>query len=257
MENIDKINTVDTIRNDYTINVDDIIISKPKKSDNSLLCSIYYNSKKEKPTITMKNMFVIGTKPLSHRNEFFIYIKNHNYNNFIFDLNKYLINIIRDKSTSWFNSNLNADLIEDLYTNTIIYDKHYGDIIRLKCVGEQEHILEEIKNKHIDINITFNHIRFYKQKFVLECEINTFEISEDIFINYYDEEQPSPTYEDIKQIKKEHFKIIDIVLDNLKENLHILEHKILITETLKSELFKTTDIENITKLCNELEKLWE
>lgn len=239
------------------INIDDIIISKPKKADNSLLCSIYYKSKKEKPCITMKNMFVIGTKPMSHRNEFFIYFKNHQYNNFIYDLNKFLISIIKDKSSSWFNSNLNADLIEDLYTNTIIYDKHHGDIIRLKCVGEQEHIIEDIKNKHIDINITLNHIRFYKQKFVLECEINYFELSEDVFMNHYEEEQPSPTYEDIKQIKDENIKVIDEVLNDLKEKLHSLEQKILITETLKSELVKTMDIANITKLYNELEKIWE
>ncbi len=243
-------------------NIDDIIISKPKKSDNSFLCSLYYKSKKEKPILKLNKMLLVGTKPLMHRNEFFIYIKNPQYNNFIFDLNKYLVSVIKDKSSLWFNSNLNSDMIEDLYTNTIIYDKHYGDVIRLKCVGgDQEHILEELKNKHIDITITLDHVRFYKQKFVLECEVNGFEIAhvfdQEHIILPSEDELPFPTYDDIKKIKEDNLELIDHVLEELKDNLHNIEQKILIMETMKSELFKTTDIQNITKICNELEKLWE
>lgn len=248
------------------INIDDIIISKPKKSENSFVCSVYYKSKSEKPTFLLNNILVIDTKPLAHRNEFFLYIKNRLYNNFMFDLNKYLIDIIKDKSPLWFNNNLNSDLIDDLYTSTLIYDKVYGDIIRIKCIGDQEKIIDEFKNKNIDLNITLNHIRFYKQKFVLECEINSFEPSQHIFedidnhesvILNSEEDLPSPTYEDIKRIKQEKLEIIDQVSEELKDNLRILEQKILIIETLRSDLLKTMNIENIATICNDLEKLWD
>ncbi len=239
--------------------IDDIIISKPKKADNSLLCSIYTKSKKDKPVITLNNLFIIGTKPLLRRDEFFLYLKNKNYNDFMFDLNKHIVSIIREKSNVWFNSNLNTELIDELYTNTLIYDKTHGDIMRLKFVGDQEHQLEELKNKNINITITLNHIRFYKQNFVLECQLNNIELSE-IFheeVFHSDEDVPSPTYEDIKYIKDENLQIIKRVLEELKENSRLLEHKILITETLKTELEKTMNIENITNICNELEKVWD
>ncbi len=151
------------------ISFDKILILKPRKIDNTYVCPIYYSVKKEHFQMKFTNVIVTSVKPLKHRNEFILDFKNKNYYNFLFDLNAFIVNIVKEKSTIWFNNNMNVDLIDDYYTNPLLYDKNNGDIIRLKCIGE-ENIQENI-GKKIDITIQFNQLKFYKQKFLLECEI--------------------------------------------------------------------------------------
>lgn len=247
------------------IALDNIIISKPKKIDNTYICPIYYQTKKNKLLITFNNIILLSTKPLQQRNEFFIYIKNKSYNNFIYDLNTLIIDIVKNKSVLWFNNNMNIDLVDDYYTNTLIYDKKYGDVIRLKCIGNEQDINDYIMKKN-NITIHINQIRFYKQKFILECEIlkcetinyniNDTLINEDDIL-LIEDDIPLPNEDDIYKIKNEYLETINIFLNKIKISFSLLESKINNIEKLKFKLINTLDIDNIIKICNDLEKICE
>lgn len=247
------------------IDFDNIIISKPKKIDNTYICPIYYQTKKNKLLITFNNIILLSTKPLQQRNEFFIYIKNKSYNNFIYDLNTLIIDIVKNKSVLWFNNNMNIDLVDDYYTNTLIYDKKYGDVIRLKCIGNEQDINDYIMKKN-NITIHINQIRFYKQKFILECEIlkcetinyniNDTLINEDDIL-LIEDDIPLPNEDDIYKIKNEYLETINIFLNKIKISFSLLESKINNIEKLKFKLINTLDIDNIIKICNDLEKICE
>lgn len=247
-----------------TIEVSDVIISKPKKSENSFLCSLYHKNKPHKPMITMSSTLIVGTKPLSQRNEYFVYMKNKVFNNFFYDLNQHITEVVRDKCGMWFNNNINPDLIEDLYTNTLVYDRKHGDIIRVKCVDSNEHTINDLMNQKVDVQLAFTHLRFYKQKFLLECEITSCEPKEcdidcedESQVPIFDDELPAPTYEDLTNIKQECCASIDEYASILETDLKALQSRFDHIKTLRKEIVDTVDIENISRVWTEFEKLRE
>jgi len=248
------------------ITFDNIIISKPRKIENTYICPIFYNQKKENLQITFTNMVIIDIKPLKNRNEFVLYCKNKNYNNFLFDLSTFIINQVKEKSVIWFKNDHLIDLIDDYYTSPLLYDKNHGDIIKFKCIGDENYIKDYI-GKKTDIDIQFTQLKFYKQKFLLEAEviklqeaINNYDIIEDHDDeddNDEFEESPEPDLEDINYIKKEHIDISDKYLNELKTMLSEIESKIKDLENIKIKLLNTNNIENIIPICDDLTKLCE
>ena len=242
-----------------------VVISKPKKSDNSYLCSLYYKTKSQKPSINIPSAILVGTKPLPQRNEFFLYIKSKTCNDFFYDLNNHIIDVVKEKCAAWFNNNINPDLIEDLYTNTLIYDRKYGDVIKLKCVGNQEHFLNSLVDQKVDVTVVLNHLRFYKQKFVMECDITSCEpkgctiVGEEddhnMHTSIFEDELPSPTYEDIARIKQEYAGNIDVCLMKLQSDVRSIQQKITCVETLRNELLNTSNVEKIARVYTEFEKV--
>jgi hypothetical protein len=243
------------------ISFDKIIISKARKIDNTYICPIYYHVKNEHLQLKFTNVYVISLKPLKQRNEFILDFKNKNYCNFLFDLNAHIINIVKEKSSIWFNNNMNIDLIDDYYSNPLLYDKNNGDIIRLKCIGSEDNLKEKIGHK-IDITIQFNQLKFYKQKFLVECEIINYQ---DVNVNCeiieneeeYQDEFPEPTADDINIIKNTYIKSTDAYLNNLKIMINSFEAKINEIEIIKDQLSNTKNNQNIINMCNDLEKICE
>jgi hypothetical protein len=181
----------------------------------------------------------------------------------VFDLNTFIVETVKDKSPAWFNNNLNVDLVEDYYTNTLVYDKKHGDVIRLKCVGD-DNVLQQLIMQKANVTIGFDNLRFYKQKFILECHIESVEqveyVSEPGLNDVEDEceeDVPCPSEEDIKEIKEECLEGTNKRLIDLKTELHKLEYKIQNIEQLKNELINSFHIDEVIKLCNDLENICE
>jgi hypothetical protein len=244
---------------------DKIIISKPRRIEDTYICTLYYNQKKENLQITFTNMTLISYKPLKDRNEFIIYCKNKNYNNFLFDFSSFIIEQVKEKSFQWFKNDHLIDLIDDYYKSPLIYDKKHGDIICLKCIGD-EHLIKENIGKKMDIKIKFTQLKFYKRKFLLECEIidlkecnPKYNIEYDIKSDTDDayEEIPEPTLDDINEIKKEYIDISENYINKLKTMMSEIETKVNTLENIKKDLLNTSNIKNVISLYNELEKLCE
>jgi len=242
---------------------DNIIISKPRKIENTYICPIYYNQIKNKLQITFTNMIILSFKPLKNRNEFVLYCKNKNYNNFLFDFSSFIIEQVKEKSMEWFKNDHLVDLIDDYYTSPLTYDKKHGDIISFKCIGDEEIIKNNI-GKKTNIVIQFTQLKFYKQKFLLECEVinlNETNINYDLIDdeNEYNiiEEIPEPNIDDINKIKKEYIDNSQKYILELRNMSSEIESKIKALEHIKFNLLNTNNIENVIPLCNDLEKLCE
>lgn len=247
------------------INISQIIISRPKKSDTTYVCPIYYeNDTRDKLSCVLDNLLLVAIKPLQQRNEFFIYVKNKKINNFIYDLSKHIVEFVKDKSSAWFNNNMNTELIDDYFTNTLVYDKEKGDIIRLKIIGD-ESVLEDYINKKIKLTLIFDNLRFYRQKFVLESKITDIEsVTESFDIKPIDNqeessddeyEEPSPSKDDIENIRAEILKISTDYIDDLKNKCKKIEVQIAKIEKIRNELVDQKQLNLIVPLCEELESL--
>jgi hypothetical protein len=233
-----------------TENINLIRINKSKKSDNNtFICPIWKDKKNILLTIDLNNSVIIMKKCINGQN--YIYIKNKKINNLFYDLNDKIVEIVKANCNTWFNNNMNVDLIDDYYINTLVYDKKYGDLIKLKCINDD--IVKE--NVKCNITISLQHLRFYKQKFVLECNIDTFELIDEYLLEddnnsldefFEEDELPQPTYEELENIKLEHTKKATNTLIKLKEEVSILEDLLI-------KLNESKTIESILKICDKLE----
>lgn len=220
------------------------MISKPKKSDGGT-----YTCQMKDTTLKLPGSVVVGLKQLTP-DEFVLYIKNKKMYDEIYDINQNIIDTVKNNCTSWFNSNMNTDLIEDYYSNTLVYDKKHGDVIKLKFVdSESENI---ILNQKADIVIECKQLRFYKQKFVLECELKSFETHEFAMdsddgenVAEDDEDIPCPNEEELAAIKKEYLQKVVEMQGAYNEKLKAFDGF--------SERFKTADFFGIAKVIAEFE----
>jgi hypothetical protein len=236
--------------------VKDLIIAKPRKCESTYTCQIYDSEKPNKFVQDFRSAVVLSTKPLQNRNEFLLYLKCKKANDFICDLNAQILQVVKENSPVWFNNNMNTDLVDDYYTNTLIYDKKHGDIIKLKIVGDETAVAKFIMKKS-DIAISFDNLRFYKQKFVLECSIDSIEFDSALFVNdaldesedekeEEEEEEPGPNGDDISEIKKESLGKAERCIEHLKSKIEeILD--------LQSQMKKLTHFGSIVKICQELD----
>ena len=112
------------------MSVSDLMIAKPKKSEGSFICAI-----KQPFIIDLSASQLVHIKDTNDSAQF-VFLKNKKLYNYMYDLNNKIIDIVKDNCTSWFNTNMNADLIDDYYTNTLVYDKTHGDLIKIKIIGD-------------------------------------------------------------------------------------------------------------------------
>lgn len=257
-------------------------IHKPKKNgSNSYLCSIFLEKKRNSYIICIKNTKILKLSELSTPGDSYLYLipkSRADFNN-LYDINEKIVDIVKENSESWFNNNMNLELIDDYYTSTLIYDKSYGDIIKLKIVGSLYSEIKELdKNKFYDFKVTLLQLRFFKQKFVLETSIDAYQESSAIcFINDSDSEvhedpidtevevDVSPSHEEIEMMRQEmmdkYSKVIkefDDKYDKVTNELNdkISEKKIIELDREKflekrKTLENLADENEILRLCGE------
>lgn len=244
--------------------IDDIIVHKPKKSiGNSYICPIYYQSKKKAYTIILKNAKVLKVSRLNNLDDIYLFLRIPNVYNYFFDVNQKIIDIVKKCSGEWFNNNMNPELIEDYYINTLVYDKTYGEVLKLKVLDSDDHSLEKLGGKDInyDIDISLTNLRFFKQKFVLEMRVNNFSVNTGFsFIDSDQEDRDidnadsisdvaaSPSHEEVLEIREDFLKSMDIKIDEIKDKITDLSEKIKDLESCKNEVENL--IQNKEKLKN-------
>ena len=111
---------------------------------------------------------------------------------------------------------MNMNLVEEYFINTLVYKKNIGDLLKIKLIPESDLNLDI--NSDYSMRLTLKHLRFYKQKFVIEFTIksiksvnNTLEIVDDSASEYSD--TPEPNESDIEYIRNECLTKLDNKID--------------------------------------------
>lgn len=172
------------------------------------------------------------------------------------DLNTNIIETVKENNASWFHTNMNAELIEDYYSSTFVYDKQYRDLIRLKCIGN-ESTLQPFLEQVVDLTVTFMNLRFYKQKFVVEVSVNELHPvpSQLLFVNEQDvseegEEDPEPNADDVLKIKEESLTTLADEIENLTSQVTNISTRITFLKQHKAVLENATNLSKITEICD-------
>lgn len=253
-----------------------MIVQKPKKNyNNSYVCCISLEKKRNPFTFVIEDAKIIRIEELNVPGESYIFIQSKKIYDYVCDINDKILNIVKENSSEWFNNNMSNDLIDDYYSSTLVYDKGYGQLLKLKIVGSEYPSLKTLDFSTIyDITVTLLQLRFYKQKFVLETTIDAYIESETLSVKENDDDTESekdiidvtndsieiepdvfPDPEELEKIRGDLLKKYEIKLENLdkkiseKRDLELVKDDIL---KKRGELLELTDDREIIKMCEKL-----
>jgi hypothetical protein len=249
--------------------IEQVRCTKPKRSDNTYVCQVHVGDSKTKLQISFNNSKIIQVKHAFQPGDFTIYMKNRKMHDFLYDLNNYIIDYTRRNCSDWFGNSMNPELLEDYFSNPLVYMKNYGDVIKLKCINSPN--INEFIDKTCDLSISICNIRFYKQKFMYECKVDSVLVSHpditsignlsDDFDD--DEDLPEPTADELDTLRQEYTQILIEKQKNLQNEMIKLEENINNVSNSLTVLDKYLDIlekENVTveeiyKIGTEIEEL--
>jgi hypothetical protein len=228
------------------IDIENIIISKPKKNETTYICPIFYKSLQQELKLNLEKALIVSIKPLQTRNENMITLKSNAALKFFIDLNFHILDIVKQKTKTWFKNNLSLDMVEDYFINLVGYDKNYGDVIKLKIIGDDEQ-LKAYLAQNVDLKLTALNIRFYKQKFIVEFKVDNVilskstpafkEVTEDLEMS--EEDEPFPSCDIILNMKDEYLKKLSKLV------------------RFEKQLLNTSDLETILKICDQVKEEME
>lgn len=246
--------------------VTDIHFSNPKKSDSRSYTSQLYcfkddMRKKKIVRHSFDKVKVIGIK--QHDDDIVLLLKGKNMISFMSELDNHIVENVKKNYRSWFVSDMHPDLIEEYFSSNVVYNKDYGDIIKLNCVSDFKDdifinkIKKELINRTCDLQLVFKDIRFFKQKFVLECSIFSCLQCESIAVLKEndshsidevvedDNEIPEPDMDEIIRVRK-------ILMSCLDDKLKSIEKQRRDVIDLINKMSHSVDL---NKICHELEIL--
>ena len=236
--------------------IKEIQFTKPKKTNgNTYSCQLYYinNSRKKIVKAAFDNVKLIDKK-ISHNEDVILVLKEKDMKSFMSDLNTHIISSVKIHHNSWFSSNMSSELIDDYFLSTITYTKDHGDVIKIHIPNSKVDIDSLVIGNRYSLEISFDRLRFFKQKFLLECSLlSSNKNDEKTHILISDEESdsenedvPEPTFDEILDIR-------DQYLSSIGKHISIMTEKITILTSLKDELIKSRDIKDIVKVCAAIE----
>lgn len=210
--------------------IDKIKCTKPKKVENTYVCQIQSTAGAgtNKLVIPFNNSKIIQIKHAFQPGDYMIYIKNKQMRDYLYDLNTYIVDYTRKHCSEWFGNNMNPELLEDYFSNPLVYVKNHGDIIKLKCINSPN--INDLVDKVADLEICITNLRFYKQKFMYECkvlsatasyaDIKTVALTDD----FDDEEDlPEPSEDEINILREDYYDILGKKLQVLQMSKATLE----------------------------------
>lgn len=216
--------------------VSDINISKPRKDGSTYFAQF---------TVAKKNPVIIQLDAVSCiTNKNTLYVKNKELMNYMVDLNEYIIDTVKQKCSSWFNSNMNTDLIDEYYVNPLRYDKVNGYLVKL---GDS---LDKEDGKY-NLVLEVKGLRFLKQKFNLEWSVTEVTHAQDIEfamddeVSEPDEEEediPEPIPDDVNDMKDKYITLVSDLHSKYKKQADDIQSIVEKLENARNDILAYTTL---------------
>ena len=118
-----------------------IHFTKPKKIDMlAYSCQLYQAVENKKKVVkkAYSNVLFLGM----HRENIFLF-KQNELRDFMEDLDEHIIQQVKQNYKDWFVSNMDPQLIDEYFSNNLLFKKPFGDIVKLQCnTIFDEHVLK-------------------------------------------------------------------------------------------------------------------
>lgn len=252
---------------DYSCSeVTDIQISKAKKREGFYICPVTSSSSRSPFIVCLNGATIIDVKETSHT----VVMKCKGMTHYMDSLNDIILDVVRENSSSWFSTRIDDDLIDEYYISTLQYDKKKGETIRIKIKNIEE-IEEQFQDCKINIVLSLKYIKFYKQKFFPEFELQLIEHSvyqsekcalefletsdEEGGFSSDEEEVPLPSYEEIHAMKTECIEKLYDSKSVFEDSYTSIAKKLTKVGDAIHKLETCNDFSTIIRLCEEYQNI--
>lgn len=243
----------------YYDNTNNMIkILKPRKQDDgTYFAEIALDKSKNKYVLQTNSAYVRSIKQVIKKESddedstYSLLLKQDNVVSKIYDLNEQVVTCVKENCMNWFKAKMTDALIEEYFVNTVTYDKK-GRFLKFRCVNDISSIPE---NTIVNIQISLQGLRFYKQMFLLEWVVEEVEIINDTSEESLEEEEdiPYPSEDDLKLIKDKYTQRLSGVINDLRHKIVDLEKELNTLETTQKTIAKCKTIEDATTIFESLE----
>ncbi len=237
--------------------ISDIHIGKAKKKEGFYLCPVNLENRNSF-NVVLKEASIVNIKEISNT----LIIKSKSSSGYMDKLNDKIVETVRLNSSTWFNSSIDDDVIEEYFISTLQYDKKNGETIRIKVKNIDELEASQLDGR-LTLVLTLKHIKFFRQKFFPEFQIESItsgnhvnsmdfvDDSDNDDFDVDDEEVPLPSFEEVQNIKKECLENLEKKQTSLKAKLTELQESYTSVNNSINLLQKCNDIAEIIKCCEE------
>lgn len=235
--------------------IDTIVIGKARKNEGFYICNVT-TSDKSPFVVTIDKAQVLTIKETSNT----VILKSKCCVRYMDDLNDKIIDIVKQNSSNWFSTSIDNELIDEYYISTLQYDKKRGETIRIK-VRNIDEIMDKQISGHVTLVLVLKYLKFYKQKFFAEFNIESVETTElcnDVFLDddcEDDQEYALPSYEEVQAIRMDCLQKLYSSRNKILEQMEKCQTQSQILDDAIENLEMCTDINQITELCEEYQMM--
>lgn len=250
-----------------------LVIGKAKKKEGFYVCPVSCEERANPFVVVLKKAQILRVKETS--NTVIIKTRDKVSSRYMDKLNEKIIDIVSTNTSSWFNSNIDNDLIDEYYISTLQYDQKNGETLRLKCINieeisENNNIQANTRLQGLELVLVLKHLKFYKQKFFAEFEIENIDSKNEMMFletdvkndpiedpyEYYDEtEIPLPTVDELMTIKTENLKVLNEYQSTLQKQIETLSIKVDNIKMCQEKLENANTYDSIMSCSSECEVL--
>lgn len=233
-------------------------ITKPKRQSNGTYLGDIFITGSYPVKIKVKEAYILSVKQINRdvsddgEPAYALSFKQSLYRSIFCDITAQVLQIVKDNCNSWFKVSLTHDTIEDYFINNVLYDKNRGEFIRVKCIND---VSQVPINVTANLEISLQHIRFYKQQFVLEWMLDEVEIIEGKTTE--EDDIPAPTEDDITCIKARARYLGESLIHDYDSNIVRLSKRIKLIQSALNNLKISQDINDVLLLEDGLEEISE
>lgn len=235
--------------------IDTIVIGKARKNEGFYICNVT-TSDKSPFVVTIDKAQVLTIKETSNT----VILKSKCCVRYMDDLNDKIIDIVKQNSSNWFSTSIDNELIDEYYISTLQYDKKRGETIRIK-VRNIDEIMDKQISGHVTLVLVLKYLKFYKQKFFAEFNIESVETTElcnDVFLDddcEDDQEYALPSYEEVQAIRMDCLQKLYSSRNKILEQMEKCQTQSQILDDAIENLEMCTDMNQITELCEEYQMM--
>ena len=254
------------------LEVNNLAISKPRKTDESLFAGMRYDGKKL--ALHFYNVDVINHKIIPQKTNPYsvlqIRVPKASCKKMLdFDAN--CIEQVQNNVSSWFTKSLDENVIEEFYTSScIIQTSTPGFVVKLKLQGNDTPIETHMK---YDLVIFLKGLRFYKQRFITEWELFSAKVLNQDIVNDFvsdteDTEKmwemdfieedivPEPDFETLQSIQENMQVTVKQALADAKQKYRAYSAHIKSLRDLRSDLGnERITVRELDRISEHVEKL--
>ena len=241
----------------------EVQITKPKRQENGTYQAdiLHKGSKENNPvTLKMKQAYIFAIKEMkrdkhddtNQEPSFSLFFKHSSIADTLCDINQQVVDIVKQNCSTWFRTSLSDDMIDDYFVNNIMYDKKKGKYVKIKCVND---ISQVPVNVMVNLEVSLQHIRFYKQQFVLEWVIEEVEILNDVVQDKDEEDIPYPNNADLRDIQHRTLQKANALLHCVQSIMKKMDEYKSSIDLIMTNAKASTDINSLVSYCDDLDVL--